>query len=387
MLKKLAALLLPVTLVVACGSPSSDGGTSGDGDEAPSSGGVGASVATGGESGDDPMEGSGGENSSVGDDSLLWVCHLLASAQSFRVAECSHWNPSGLSDIPFPSCPDVLFSEGSTRPQTVAEAESCAEEWAQFSCQDLYDGKLPSCVTPGTLAADAPCVYSSQCASLNCSSWRECGKCLPVGDGETCGPELACPGMKECVGGKCESSLPDPSVTSEPQIRGAVDEECPCQEGLICAPLSLGQPWACRSPRVDGQPCLQLHEGETLGDYDCGDGLLCDANKICRSRASVGNSCLVGLGGGVFCEEGAGCSDQGICVEASVGGQPCLSYGDGSTLCAEGYVCRDAICQKQLGYLDACTEAYAFCPENAPCQNSVCSADDSLDDYALACGL
>lgn len=54
-------------------------------------------------------------------------------------------------------------SEGSTR--TPESAVECAAIVATYPCHSLEMGDTPDCVTPGTLEADAPCLYGTQCAS------------------------------------------------------------------------------------------------------------------------------------------------------------------------------------------------------------------------------
>jgi hypothetical protein len=210
-------------------------------------------------------------------------------------------------------------------------ASACVGDLDALPCPDEAGvallGLRADCagVYRGTDAAGATCMSDSDCASGLCNQADACtvGICdalAPVGEGEACTQDVACPKGDLCGSdGKC-----DPAPGAGQACAGF------CAEGLICS-VATG---TCVAPVAKGGRCDQ--------DVDsCDTGLNCDGTT-CGSDVAVGGSCTFT----VDCVPYAFCdSSTSKCVQKSAPGGPCQLDEDclqGS--CQPGGTCSPTTC-------------------------------------------
>ncbi len=429
-------LCLACCLALNCSSSDSDTATHAEtsADEAPrlgpSEGGAGGSSSQAGATSqggaDEPAggatTGAGGEDADTtagphADRVAACIKYVLAACNAYSM--CQGANNTCLQAT-F-NCPDLAFSEGSTR--TVEKLLECAERYETASCEELRDGSLPDCVTPGTLAEGAQCSFSSQCESLACSLEGECGTCVPSAEpGGACGPEVGlCPNLYVCEAGICEpgpSYMPGTNVLGEECTGGgSCDSGLTCRSG-VCAPYPT-EGEACDDTRhcVGGSYCelddLTCHappgEGErcgvdafTGGAAYCGGDLRCkrstDSEGLCELLPTSGQPCLFDAVENqlaiVSCDKTSRCDESQtppLCVPKSERGQPCQSILDcvdgASCLCPDlSSDCIERICgEMQLGG-QPCDQPGDVCHPAYICDGGTCQAVESQGLFASSCG-
>jgi hypothetical protein len=225
----------------AGGSAAGNGGASGSAGSAGSSAGAGGSAGSGLVLGDSATE----------------ACIAYALAECMRQEECEGSTPSETSCLRATfGCPELLLSAGTTR--TAAGLKACAPAFATFACADFDTGKLPDCATPGTGPVGAPCDYSTQCATLECSyrAGGACGVCAKVGElGDDCSvaANTECRRGLTCVADQCAPS-------SSANTIGGVGDDC-SMPGASCGPnlyCAAGTNVCTLSPTL-GMSCATTH--------------------------------------------------------------------------------------------------------------------------------
>lgn len=377
----------------ACSADSDE--TSGDGSGGGSPGaGDGGSTGSGGEDGGLPGSGgtggtaTGGSSGRYGDTfgSLSEICDIYAYGQSRKVNECYGW-PEPQAPSPRYGCPDVLFSEGSTRVATLEAAWDCVEQWQEVTCEELREGIMPPCVSPGTRAAGELCIADSQCVSGVCTAYLDaCGECLTLGDGVTCGDGIVCPGMTYCEDGACVSDFPDPSDplpgVAQP---GEACGNAGCTEGYVCAAADTTDESVCRPVLTVGSTCYADSPGgqpEICGMSD--SEIYCDATFTCQLAPQPGSACGRTTTEGPRCADGSGCNASDVCEVFPGPGGPCLE----SYRCGEGQGCIDDVCKTRVRYGGDCSDpATSFCADNGECQSGVCVPSDEVTLLDELCGI
>ncbi|HEY3253399.1 MAG TPA: hypothetical protein VGJ91_05605, partial [Polyangiaceae bacterium] len=180
----------------ANGSAGDDSGMAGSSAGSPAQAASGASSA-----GSAGAAGAAGASLTLGD-SKTEACIAYAVASCERHAVCRNEPTEGCLSASA-SCPDLVFSTGSTR--TIAGVKACAEDFKSFSCERLLNGESPACVTPGTRQPGESCAFASQCESLDCKGKSACGVCAKAGaeedscagPAEGCGVGLYCSDTKQ----------------------------------------------------------------------------------------------------------------------------------------------------------------------------------------------
>jgi len=374
-----AAAVVAVSLALAsgCGGTGSqnpqtstgngNAGTAGSSSAGTASGGV---TFAGTSSGGNPATSgaaNGGSAGAIGN-SVADACVAYAVALCERRNECNATpqNNANCLSTSF-SCPDVVNSTGSTR--SVAVLQACAVAYRTFSCDDLAAGKLPDCVTPGTLARGAPCKYPSQCSTLDCKTGAglPCGVCaLMVGEGESCGAaDVDCLPEMHCEGGTCvklpsqgPAALPGqscvgracvPDYYCEPQSQLCTPEP---SAGMSCETLACASSAYCAPDTQQCQPLPGKDEPCGLGGY-CAHDLACDTSKmppLCTPLLGPGADCT-GLGNSACQSElrclcpygtppGMPCA-KSSCYSVRLGGQAC---DDITSQCHPAFTCTAGKC-------------------------------------------
>jgi hypothetical protein len=316
------------------GSGGGDGGGSGGGGGGDA--GAGAGGGTGGSSG---LGGSGGSDTT--NVSRTDACLTYEVARRKRIDECS--GLPVLSDAAYarqaPNCPDVYFSEGSTR--TIDGLIACAEVFRTFDCGLLTMARVPDCVTDGTLSAGTPCVFGPQCDSLVCDGFNtECGTCvMRLGPGASCavGTGICVQGYS-CSDGTCKENLEVEPM--EPPIVPDPDGSVPT-----------------------GGACVSTEE--CMGEDLClGDGA---GMQVCTARVALNGSCN---GPTLYCDESTYCSPDFVCLALPGDGEPCGLSFDSPRWCAEGLTCvldpAGALC-KPIAGSDGCSASGIECPDDSIC--------------------
>ncbi|HXK20784.1 MAG TPA: hypothetical protein VNG33_23395 [Polyangiaceae bacterium] len=375
-----SVLMVGLALVAGCGqantgapqaggnAASSAGATSGGTSGAAGAGG--STSSTGGNAG--TAGGASSGSAGVNGNDLADACIAYALALCKRRGECEGRLQDAASCLATTfSCPDVVSSLGSTR--TVATLQACALAYATFSCDDMLAGKLPDCVTPGTLPRGAPCQYPSQCSTLACKlDGMTCGKCaLMVGEQEACTapdvdclPEMYCDGTcvkrptqgpvgeagKPCTATCVTDYYCDPTsklCVPSPSVGMSCQTQATCVSTAYCAPdTQLCQPL----PAKD-EPCAPDATGALVL---CGHDLKCDFSKVpyaCAPRGGPGTPCsspgqdVCASGLTCMCPpetiRGASCTTR-ACYALSLGNQPCDNV---NSQCHPGFTCTAGKCQ------------------------------------------
>ncbi|MES1187530.1 MAG: hypothetical protein ABUL60_27170 [Myxococcales bacterium] len=428
--------------LLACGSTASSGPEATGGAHQQASGGSGAGAsgassasgaASGGANGSGGASrggaGAGGSSAGVGGftlgDSKTEACIAYVLAVCGRQDECSGSTGGDCLRVSN-ACPDLVFSAGATR--TVATLQACAQAYQKLPCEQIELGTLPDCVTPGTVALGAPCVFSSQCASLSCGGGSGCGTCVPSShEGESCANGELCMGLLVCNGDKCarRSSAPSGLALGQPcsDVAGMY-----CQSGLRCDAASskcaeyptLGMPCAdthscgggksycdidtliCKAFPGEGMPCG--FDGVTGEAGYCLEPLSCDrpgnAAGVCKKRPSVGQPCLLdpstSLPALVACDAAARCDatqSPPLCAAKVSQGQHCSAYADcvagTRCICSSGEASCDGtstVCGRVQLKGQPCTAVGDVCHPGFTCTAGVCEPRDSQGLFAAACG-
>jgi hypothetical protein len=120
-------------------------------------------------------------------------------------------------------------------PQTVSK---CAADYATLSCNDFFDGKLPSdCMPSGSRANGRPCAFNGQCATAYCGGTANalCGACAPPPSaGDSC-TDSACGPGQNCVADTM-------TCVAVGILNGSCATDNPCGNGLSCVGVSSTSP-------------------------------------------------------------------------------------------------------------------------------------------------
>ena len=326
---------------------------------------------------------SGGSAGLLLGDSPTEACVAYVLAQCQRRQECDG-DPSQSCFLNASACPDLMFSNGSTR--TVSSLKACAAEFATYSCDQLNLGFFPDCSSAGTRAPGQACAFNSQCASLSCDlASTECGQCTSLGDldadcsaaGITCKPGLFCDRSTK----RCATYV----YTSPDDPRFAKGMACTprtgCNAGLYCAANGV-----CALKPTLGMSCLDAPA--------CGDDSYCAlADNFCTALPGFGAPCGVGLGGDSVCPTGAACWS----FDTS---STCMPLGGSGTTCERDEHCQAGLscacadettnCAKRscmtLGLTNAvCGVAGAGCHPSFTCTAGKCQPRASRGLFDTAC--
>jgi hypothetical protein len=312
----------------------------------------------------------GGSSSSSGPPNATSACDTLFAAEnSLYACEGTPLPASEVSRL-LPQfeaeCATTLALPGTSL--TPAFLTSCAQDIAAAHCGALDSStcNLP----PGTLAAGAPCVDESQCASSQCNFMAQddggaftesaCGTCAAtIAIGQPCGGATTA----VCAPGSA-CTEPSTSPTCQAITHGAAGSPCDlnvsqCDSGLYCdfstmacvPPAPLGAPCSaaalCASPLVCAASVCS--NGAAVGESCdatnvCAVGLTCDATSakcVAVAWASAGQpcgaeaQCLVG-----GCDSGS--DSTGVCPTVIANGQPCSN--DEISTCDTYSNCIDGVC-------------------------------------------
>lgn len=136
--------------------------------------------------GDQSETGSGSSSTGTGGDAAApdpkTACVEYVQGFCERDVQCGALDPTNLSGCTESAalCPDLIFSAGSSR--TPSQAEACATDVLAQSCDAFNAGAYLPCQSPGTRTAGQPCNYNSQCATFRClgTETGACGSCAQL---------------------------------------------------------------------------------------------------------------------------------------------------------------------------------------------------------------
>ena len=325
------------------------------------------------------------------------ACFLYAYDHCVRFAQCSATLTGDCLDAG-DACPDLAFSEGSTR--TVEGVVACARAWRAFSCEELLQGRAPNCATPGTKPVGEACAYSSQCSTLACDrSLADCGKCADV-----VGLDQDCSGGKGCLGSAVCNEVTHtclPSSLLDPTVAGICNGGL-CRQGSYCNTAHVcvanprpgqrcgggvscdyprdyctGQDGTCQPAPGAGQPC---GVGASAGSRYCAVGTSC-VSETCVTLPADGEPCAFGN----HCAVGFACDSQdievtGTCHRAAKG-EPCTPV---NLNCAAGLSCDGGVCKNPVGPEMPCSDGSTLCSLGT-CDGSVCVPPDDQRIFDISC--
>lgn len=200
---------------------------------------------------------------------------------------------------------------------------ACAAGLAAQSCDAFLQGATAS-GCQGTLAADATCTDSEQCATGHCGkpAGSPCGKCDSPSEGS------ACTRASDC----------------------AFDQYCKKDSGACVVNAKKGEPCLGRSCGVNlecagANTCVdQGKEGDTCGQdgsVSCGIGLTCSGGT-CKANTFVDAGGTTDHDKGVYCKGRYADDTNTTCAPDLKEGQACEDNGP---RCVDGYLCSDAVCK------------------------------------------
>jgi hypothetical protein len=273
---------------------------------------------------------------------------------------------------------------------TSANIEACLQAVKAANCNIEAADHIDSCKsTPGTLAANTPCLASDQCQSGNCIypqifgegggivGQAPCGKCSAAAQlGQSCANAIGADGgtgvQVDCVSGTACDSTSRTCVTIS---SGGVGAPCGsgtqvCNQGLYCTFKPGTAMSTCQQPIAQGMPCT---------GYDCASGLTCNASTMtCVPQGQAGAACTQSGD----CARGLGCPQATkVCTSITYAsaGQPC--DGD-AALCLVGFCpfptpLADAgtvkVCPNVIADGQPCTVTGATCDTFSSCISGVCT--------------
>ncbi|MFO0587217.1 MAG: hypothetical protein U0441_06755 [Polyangiaceae bacterium] len=225
---------------------------------------------------------------------------------------------------------------------TPTDVQSCSDDYAELTCDELLAGKKPStCDVPGTKDDGAACAADVQCKNGMCRSNGEgkCGVCTtPVVEGggcdntnKFCGSGLYCN-----ADGTCHK--PGPSGAT-------CDAKNPCASTLWCDSGKCAKPAA-----AEGADCT----GKDFTSCDGQQGLFCSptTSKCVKAGvAKLGEVCgfdlaantITGCEADTYCETDA--MGKGTCVAKLAVGSSCtIDAATGSSKCVSSAVCINGTC-------------------------------------------
>lgn len=293
-------------------------------------------------------------------------------------------------------CPDAFFSPGST--WTVESLLSCAEEWKEFSCDEIRQSKRPDCAAPeGTRQLDEPCLFANQCASNVCTQWTKDGKgvdgypgCGVCGEASDVGGPCAVNGYEcrldlACVSRKCVKR----------DLIGIVGEAC--ENKSTCSGYGI----SCREDPSDGEMrCLEFpKDGEPCEDYACADGYRCTADNVCVEGPAEGKSCVASTTG--QCAKGLVCtgkfeSPPSTCIAGRQLGETCSNIPKLAPRgnCEVGLRCdcgqldcnvASGTCRELRSEGEDCDDPDTMCALGTVCQDGTCVALEYQPDLVATC--
>ena len=380
---------------LACGGDEKSPGAGSAGSSASGSGGAAAGGGSDAQAGaahaGSAAAGAGGAATSAPSTKLEACLNYVKEFCAFTYQCAGRSDPSVCESTLDRECPDLFFSDGSTR--TVAGLNACVATWKTLSCADYAQGVAPNCISPGTRAVGEACVFPSQCSGLACSAHMTCGTCgVTAAPGGACDESTQCPGGQDCDAGLCVNGK---DVSNRGMLGASCDPAHPCGADSDC---SGG---VCTALPAAGAACSP--EGS------CAQGVFCDdQTQQCRVPPNAGQPCLTYLGN-MLCAEQAYCVN-GNCVALPGPGQPCTPSGAcapdswcqnpgtapvcrarGSTpdcesdgQCAPGSICSDKLCKPLVAFHAAC-DADHVCSAQASCSNGRCEPLETLGLFAARC--
>lgn len=319
-----SALVLGALGVAACGGDDNNGGPGG-GD----AGGTDATNST------DATQ--NGDTSTVQDSGVDATAAETAACQSVVDAICSKEAECGVPyelragcETAKASCPGPIFGGGST--MTIDQANACSAQMATLSCQDAVVSfsnplnafsllplrMLPACAVPGSRGAGDSCEWSTQCASLLCSSPEDNIATLVAGGGTNgkCGTCATTFGPTD----DCTTGLPA-------YLGGSV-----CPTGQLCDTTAK----RCRTVNA-GDPC---YSGICAYGDACGANPDGGAEPICAQKPAIGSPCssnpaVVPCAGNGYCTYGDDAHDDGgTCTAPIPSGGICTPTVRAQATCA-----------------------------------------------------
>jgi hypothetical protein len=347
----------------ATAASSGASGGAAQGGESSGTGGAGGSAASGGavQGGASSAGGSvAAGGSSAGDAGYPMTpdgaCRASIAAQCETKVRCGLYADLPTCTVFGEFCPDSSFAPGSTR--SVNATFACLDTIRNESCPEVLAGVVPTCLTAGTLADNAPCTYSSQCASGLCGA-KSTGGCTACqhrpGSGEACTTTLGCvPGYYCDQSTKICTAVPTAAPAAEGEACTAL---VGCQGLLGCGPIGTSATPVCHVLPGDGQPCP--------------DGL-CAPPLACHVPTANNPICSDPSGCSPPCGTGSHCVNSITCVAYAQ-----LSDNCGATVqCAPGLICKAGKCAAQPHLGDPCAEG--DCPWVLACKNGVCAVPDAV---------
>jgi hypothetical protein len=347
------------------GSPqggTSGGPTGGAGAQAGMSGASGGASGAGGGSVGGSSVGGGGAGGSAGSAGLPMtaeaVCRAAIEAQCEVKVRCGLYSDVSLCNPFADLCPDYYFSPGSTR--TVESVAACLDALRNKSCDEEGAGIIPVCLTAGTLPNEAPCSYSSQCASGSCyaADGATCQTCRPkLGPGEACAPLDCMPGyFCDRTTEQCVPTVTGPAAGEGEPCNVTGTPFVGCQGLLGCGPTAASSTPVCHVLPGAGEPCP--------------DGL-CTPPSVCSLPTPMNPTCTASP-----CTPS--CPADSRCTAAS-GTPACVPYAQEGeacdttlALCAPALFCRNGVCAEQARVGEPCEAG--DCHPFFTCTNGICSA-------------
>ena len=306
-------------------SGTGSGGKAGAGDGGSGQGGSGPG---GGGSGTGGGGGSGG--ASAGTD-----CRAEATAQCARLAACFPYLIAIGSGSEANCVADSIANceISTTAPgASIRDSAACVAEVNEVSCDQLINGTgLRNCYTPGTRAADAPCMFGGQCASGTCQlDATGCGVCAFAA-----GPNQSCSGVPCEPGLHCSPGL---TCVIPSDVGGGCDiGGLPCRLPYVCAG------GVCRDPLPLGAPCVPAEAScDSLQGHYCATDP--NGQGQCTAMSIVGPDEECGLVGSVVvqCRGDSWCNGA-ACALRPEPGQPCDPASN--PVCRGGASCTGGTCQ------------------------------------------
>lgn len=290
----------------------------------------------------DNPDGASGQDLALSDEAQLdQACTALATALCDKLGRCSAYyqqyyygDAKNCVERIKLTCAPYTKLRGSS--WTLPRLRACADGYASATCDEYFSPGGPAACRPqpGTLADNAVCANSNQCASGFCSlGVTGCGACLKPGKlGATCGTAQPCDLGLSCVSGKCgkEGGPGDSCGTGQPA----------CRTGMYC------KAGTCAAQLAGGATC---DPASTVTECDPAQGLFCDTSRKCVAYklAKAGEACGTVAGSTVLCAGGGTCSGTGTnrkCVAAALDGQACGPAG-GNASCQSPASCTANACK------------------------------------------
>jgi hypothetical protein len=246
---------------------------------------------------------------------------------------------------------------------TPSAVEACAGEYAGWACADYEDDQNPpqACQQQlGPVIDGGPCALDGQCVSGFCAiaPGSACGTCAEVPAAgascaqlTSCGPTLACTldthacvviGVRGAACGRgaicgiglsCVGANPATGAHGTCQIAGDTT-------GAACDPVQKTHPGCdrdaglvCNSMSKTCQPVVVAPAGQPCGDDVGGQAVYCQANGFCTgATATTPGTCTAAAADGAACDwaNGPGCVIPARCIGTSGTSGTCQYSGDQS---------------------------------------------------------